>query len=136
MTDFPCSTNLKTYSNFQIFFISPYEYPDRASSYIRFMYPEINSTNYLIFFLITQTVSTPSVKYLHVTQRKCVFRNEIKLDVSNVYSRQGCEMQCKYGKIMDKCGCFLPGFYNSGENVVQLHKLWSIVIFIALIPFG
>lgn len=66
------------------------------------------------FELIT-TASTPSVRELSIHQRKCVFRDEILLDVNNIYNPTACMMQCKFGEVIEKCNCILPGYYNSGK---------------------
>lgn len=65
-------------------------------------------------FEITQTVSSNSVRGLSISQRKCVFRDEVELETSNIYSREACKADHMYKQAIAKCGCYLPGIYNSG----------------------
>lgn len=70
---------------------------------------------YVYDLVIVATVSTPGIKDLTQHQRKCLFRDEMKLDVSPIYTPVACEMQCKYQTLFKACNCVPPIFQFSGK---------------------
>lgn len=96
--------------------MTPFDFPNSRYNTLPFkMHKNDPDVCGLITTLIPLT-ATESVKELSISQRKCVFPEDINIDVSNIYSTGGCKMQCKYGKVMHKCNCYLPGFYDSGMS--------------------
>lgn len=109
------------FNPFQIYFVSKYEYPRKIDTQIRYTY---ESGMLLGYHLATfRVLSSPTIRDLNIRQRKCIFRDEEKLDVSNIYSFETCRKQCKYAEAIKKCNCFLPGHYKAGTNSVFYLKI-------------
>lgn len=97
---------------FQVILTSAYNFPDHRHGFIPYAYAKENVLVHLMAIL--KTTSTPAVRDLTVAQRKCVYKDEMELDVSNVYSPSACKLQCEISDIMKTCKCYLPNYYNSG----------------------
>lgn len=58
-----------------------------------------------------QTYTTEDAKQLSIVQRKCIFPDEVKLDIyRNEYTFTACMKECRINKCMKFCKC-LPPFY-------------------------
>ena len=59
-----------------------------------------------------QTYTTEDAKQLSIGQRKCIFPDEIKLDIYNEeYTFTSCMKECRIKKSMKLCKC-IPPFYR------------------------
>lgn len=104
----------------QIYIVTKYEYPRHIDVPI-LPEPKQLGYNYFGYRLETASVtSTESVRDLSYKQRKCVYKDELELDITNIYSYEACITQCKYKAAMETCNCFLPGFYNTGKHLSDL----------------
>ncbi|XP_076266135.1 uncharacterized protein LOC143199899 [Rhynchophorus ferrugineus] len=70
---------------------------------------------YKINFLMRQTYTTDDTKQLSVKQRRCVFQDEYRLKVHNVYTYSACTIQCRMENAKKICGC-IPYFYKTLED--------------------
>lgn len=112
-----------------IYLNSPYEFPNKLYNYYQLNYDIDNYVSVTLGFNMIPIVSSPSIKELSVSQRKCQFRTERKLIVSPSYSKGACELQCRYQEIMDICKCSPLIFFNLGTYGFHLIPCIYIIMF-------
>jgi amiloride-sensitive sodium channel len=66
------------------------------------------------------TESSPDVRALSVSQRQCLFADELRLSVFKVYTQQNCLLECRLKHIARFCGCS-PYFFSAftGTSLVE-----------------
>ncbi|XP_030746462.1 sodium channel protein Nach-like [Sitophilus oryzae] len=69
------------------------------------------SEEFEINFKLTETYSSPNIRYLTPQQRNCRFDNEPLTNNIPVYSKSICYVECRYRIAVKTCGC-KPFFYN------------------------
>lgn len=93
-------------------------------------------TGYSIDLLITlkQTYTTDDARQLSVTQRQCIFPDEIKLKYykDDIYSFSGCMKQCRMENANRLCQCIPPFYKPASGNYRQC----SIEDFICLLKYN
>lgn len=68
-----------------------------------------------------QTYTTKDAKQLSIGQRKCIFPDEIKLDIyTEEYTFTSCMKECRMKKSMKFCKCIAPFYPPIGKN-------WDII---------
>ncbi|XP_060529189.1 sodium channel protein Nach isoform X2 [Cylas formicarius] len=87
-----------------------------------------------IFFSVKQTYTTADTRQLSVKQRRCVFEDEIKLEVDEIYTYTACAIQCRLENVRDACAC-VPHFYPDYGNAPRCrpHQLRCVATHIAQI---
>ncbi|KAF6216174.1 hypothetical protein GE061_000514 [Apolygus lucorum] len=65
-----------------------------------------------IFFAARTTYTTEAAKQLTIKQRKCVFKDEVKLPTASEYSYWACMSNCRMMLAMEKCSC-VPFFHHA-----------------------
>lgn len=63
-----------------------------------------------ISFSVKQTYTTEDTRQLTIKQRRCIFKDEIKLKVDHIYTYSACTQQCRLLKTIQYCNC-VPMFY-------------------------
>jgi hypothetical protein len=58
------------------------------------------------------TESSPNVRALSISQRHCLFPDELRLSVFNTYTQQNCLLECRLRNIARYCGCY-PYFFSA-----------------------
>lgn len=69
-----------------------------------------------INYRMIETLSSPNIKYLVPSQRKCRFNDEPTIKHFSNYSISICRMACRYKLAMKFCGC-KPYFYHIFEGI-------------------
>lgn len=68
-----------------------------------------------------QTYTTEDAKQLTIVQRKCIFPDEVKLDIYNdEYTFTSCMKECRIKKSMKFCKCVPPFYRTSSEFCDQI----------------
>lgn len=77
-----------------------------------------------------QTYTTDDARQLSIGQRKCIFPNEIKLDIYNEeYSFTSCMKECRLKKSMQLCKCIAPFYRPIGNyNISKKKNCIQIVV--------
>jgi hypothetical protein len=58
------------------------------------------------------TESSPNVRALSISERHCLFPDELRLSVLKTYTQQNCLLECRLKAIASFCGCY-PYFFSS-----------------------
>lgn len=84
-----------------------------------------------------QTYTTDDARQLSIGQRKCIFPNEIELDIfKEEYSFSGCMKECRMKKSMKLCHCIAPFYRPSGKPFLLIFVSISIGIFLRFCHFS
>ncbi|KAF7266909.1 hypothetical protein GWI33_019836 [Rhynchophorus ferrugineus] len=82
-----------------------------------------NSEEFEINFKLSETYSSPNIRYLSPQQRRCRFDDEPLTKNVPVYSKSICYMECRYKMAIKMCGC-KPYFYKFiGGKVCDIQGL-------------
>jgi amiloride-sensitive sodium channel len=75
-----------------------------------------------------RTISSRAISALPISDRGCVFSDEIKMRFFPNYNENNCVVECKMEKIIQLCDC-LPYFYYNTENteLCDVKKLQCII---------
>lgn len=66
-----------------------------------------------------QTYTTDDARQLSIAQRKCIFADEIKLDIyEEEYTFTGCMKECRLKKSMQFCHCIAPFYKPIGKSIL------------------
>ncbi|KAK4885563.1 hypothetical protein RN001_001834 [Aquatica leii] len=96
-----------TFLGVKVYIHYPYNYP-LTGNIEKVVSPGSN----VIFQLSGSRYScSEEVRALTITQRNCVFSNEIQLDYFPEYSKENCVAECKLKNLLKMCNCILP-FYG------------------------
>lgn len=66
-----------------------------------------------------ETYTTEEARQLSISQRHCVFPDEIRLVTNDEYNFGACMTQCRMNMAKEKCGC-IPFFYPKISNRYQI----------------
>lgn len=67
-----------------------------------------------------QTYTTDDARQLSIGQRKCIFADEVKLDIyDEEYTFTSCMKECRLKKSMKLCHCIAPFYRNIGKSLLQ-----------------
>lgn len=71
------------------------------------------SSSVELLISMKETYTTEDARQLSIVQRKCIFSDEIRLDiyVENAYTFTSCMKECRIKKCLKYCKC-LPPFYR------------------------
>jgi Amiloride-sensitive sodium channel. len=58
------------------------------------------------------TESSRNVRALSISQRNCLFPDELRLSVFKTYTQQNCLLECRLRNIASYCGCY-PYFFSA-----------------------
>ncbi|XP_018333207.1 pickpocket protein 11 isoform X2 [Agrilus planipennis] len=79
-------------------------------------------------FSMKQTYTTNDTRQLSIKQRHCVFDDEVKLEVEDIYTFSGCTRQCRMKNSIRKCRCVPPFYLNiRGYRVCRSDEVQCIV---------
>ncbi|XP_063230876.1 sodium channel protein Nach-like [Bacillus rossius redtenbacheri] len=66
-------------------------------------------------FSLKETYTTEDTRQLSISQRQCIYKDEVKLDTSPMYTYTACRSECRMARAKKLCGC-VPFFYPSSEQ--------------------
>jgi hypothetical protein len=107
---------------FKVYLHHPVQVPEAGTgSYM----PEKSGKVFKIEVTPSVTESSLSVRALSISQRKCLFPDELRLSVFHTYTQQNCLLECRLRNIAHSCGChpyffsaFAGMFYSARKTVV------------------
>lgn len=78
--------------------------------------PELSAE---LLISMKQTYTTEDARQLSIVQRKCIFPDEVRLDIYNddEYTFTSCMKECRIKKCMKLCKC-VPPFYRPSRELV------------------
>ncbi|KDR09776.1 Sodium channel protein Nach [Zootermopsis nevadensis] len=91
--------------------------------------PEKNGMAFRIQVTPSVTESSIGVRALTISQRQCLFPDELRLSVFKTYTQQNCLLECRLRNIASFCGC-RPYVFSAftADNVPEctLIQLWCL----------
>jgi amiloride-sensitive sodium channel len=93
----------------QVYLHHPGQFPEAGTGALM---PEAPRKVFKVEVMPSVTESSPNVRALSISQRQCLFPDELRLSVFNTYTQQNCLLECRLKNIANFCGCY-PYFFSA-----------------------
>jgi amiloride-sensitive sodium channel len=93
----------------QVYLHHPAQFPEAGTGVLM---PEDQAKVFRVEVTPSVTESSPNVRALSISDRHCLFPDELRLSVFNTYTQQNCLLECRLKNIANYCGCY-PYFFSA-----------------------
>jgi hypothetical protein len=93
----------------QVYLHHPAQFPEAGTGVLM---PEDQGKIFRVEVTPSVTESSPNVRALSISERHCLFPDELRLSVFNTYTQQNCLLECRLKSIASRCGCY-PYFFSA-----------------------